>query len=408
MKTPPPLRALFAALAIAASAAAAPRLLISVTNVGHLDRPSETLTLPWSEVLKALPGAQIDHLRLVGPDNRTLPYQVINMNPETIDSRPNPLVYGDLVFQWDFTAAQAQAEFALEATDTVTPPFSPRVFARFVPERFDDFAWENDCIAHRTYGPALAMPDIHHTGKEVDVSSGIDVWCKRVNYLTVDRWYTKGHYHVDTGEGLDMYSVRTSRGCGGTGIWNGTKLATSRNFTKWKVIANGPIRAVFELGYDAWMADGRRVAETKRYTVDAGHNLDQVESTFTVVEGSLAPLTVAIGLEKDSADAGQDPVVAVRHAPSEGSLSVWETEKTRGAIGTAVIAPLDAFSGYADGGADELVLVKVTPGKPIRFLAGAGWSKAGVFTDQKSWESYVSHCFARIAQPVSMTLKVSP
>jgi hypothetical protein len=27
-----------------------------------------------------------------------------------------------------------------------------------VQERLDDFAWENDRIGHRTYGPALAAP----------------------------------------------------------------------------------------------------------------------------------------------------------------------------------------------------------------------------------------------------------
>ena len=28
-------------------------------------------------------------------------------------------------------------------------------YARFVPEREDDFAWENDLVAFRAYGPAM-------------------------------------------------------------------------------------------------------------------------------------------------------------------------------------------------------------------------------------------------------------
>ena len=32
-------------------------------------------------------------------------------------------------------------------------------------------------------------------GKEVLVTSGLDVWCKRVSYPIVDRWYNKGHDH---------------------------------------------------------------------------------------------------------------------------------------------------------------------------------------------------------------------
>ena len=32
-------------------------------------------------------------------------------------------------------------------------------FGRFVPERLDDYAWENDRIAFRIYGPALIEKD---------------------------------------------------------------------------------------------------------------------------------------------------------------------------------------------------------------------------------------------------------
>ena len=47
---------------------------------------------------------------------------------------------------------------------------------RFVRERNDDFAWENDLVAHRVYGPALETAK-----KEPLVSSGIDVWVKRTH-----------------------------------------------------------------------------------------------------------------------------------------------------------------------------------------------------------------------------------
>ena len=164
------------------------------------------------------------------------------------------------------------------------PVFPVKAFARYIPERLDDFAWENDKIAHRTYGPALAAPAEPGSGKEVLVTSGLDVWCKRVSYPIVDRWYNKGHdhYHKDEGEGMDMYQVGQSRGCGGTGVWDGEKLHVGRNYKSWKILANGPVRTVFELTYDAWDANGTQISETKRFTVDAGHNLDLIESTFSV------------------------------------------------------------------------------------------------------------------------------
>jgi hypothetical protein len=56
---------------------------------------------------------------------------------------------------------------------------TPRAFARFVPERKDDFAWENDLVAFRTSGPAL------RPGPE---NSGIDCWFERVPDPIVDKW----------------------------------------------------------------------------------------------------------------------------------------------------------------------------------------------------------------------------
>jgi hypothetical protein len=52
---------------------------------------------------------------------------------------------------------------------TNVPPPTIRTFARYVPERFDDFAWESDRIAHRPYGLALIPA-------EGTINSGPDVW----------------------------------------------------------------------------------------------------------------------------------------------------------------------------------------------------------------------------------------
>jgi hypothetical protein len=278
-------------------------------------------------------------------------------------------------------------------------------FARYVPERLDDFAWENDKLAHRTYGPALAAPRAPGASKEVLVTSGLDVWSKRVAYPVVDRWYNKGHdhYHKDEGEGMDMYQVGTSRGCGGTGIWDGKQLHVARNYTAWKVIANGPIRAVFELSYDTWTAGGLIVSEVKRFTVDAGHNFDLMESTFTAHVGP-KDFTVAIGLNKNSADKGQENKVTVTPLETDASLTQWEAQSTNGSLGTAVVIADGAFAGFAADDKNQLVLAKAVSGKPLRYLVGAGWSKAGEFTTQDSWHAYVAACAARLKSPLKITL----
>ena len=385
-------------LAVAASA-----LTVTVTHQLPSARPAETITVPWAAVARALPGALLQQLAVKDATGRSLPYQVTNIAPQAKDPSGAGVAYGELIFQHDFAAGEKSATFTIEKISTVAPVFPAQVSARYVPERLDDFAWENDKIGHRTYGPALAAPALPGISKEVLVTSGLDVWCKRVSYPIVDRWYNKGHdhYHKDEGEGMDMYQVGASRGCGGTGVWVNQQLYVSRNYKSWKVIANGPIRAIFELTYEAWPAGGLMVSEVKRFTVDAGHNLDQIESTFTVTGAK--EITVGIGLNKTPTDKGQEPQITLTPNPADGSLTQWVVQKTNGSLGTAVIVPA-GFLGLAEDERNHLLLAKVATGQPLRYYAGAGWSKAGEFSTPQAWHDYVAAWAARAAWPVQIVL----
>jgi hypothetical protein len=385
---------------------AADKFSLTVTNDLPIARPAETITVPWKQVNQALPHALIQHLAVKDAAGHALPFQVTNVAPEAKDPQNNGVAYGDLVFQHDFAAGEKSATFTVERIPEVSPVFPAKVFARYVPERLDDFAWENDRIGHRTYGPALGAPDTEHRGKEVLVTSGLDVWCKRVPYLIVDRWYNKGHdhYHKDEGEGMDMYQTGNSRGCGGTGIWDGQKLYAGRNYKTWKVIANGPIRAIFELTYDAWDANGIKVAEVKRFTVDAGHNLDLIESTFSVEGGNANELTIGLGLNKAPADRGQDPKIDYTHEKAAASLAQWSIQKTNGELGCAIVVPAISFAGFAENATDQLILAKATPGQPLRYLVGAGWSKSGQFASKADWDVYVAAEAARLQSPVKVAI----
>ncbi len=395
---------LTAATTLAAPLFAADSLTVTVTHDLDLARPSETIAVPFAKIAEAIPGALLQKLAVKNARGESLPYQVTNVAPQAKDPDNKGIAYGDFIFQHDFAAGEKSATFTIERLDSVAPVFPTKAFARLVPERLDDFAWENDKIAHRTYGPALAAPDPDKTGKEILVTSGLDVWCKRVDYPIVDRWYNKGHdhYHHDEGEGMDMYQVGPSRGCGGTGIWDGQQLHVSGNFTSARVLANGPIRAIFELSYTTWGANGFFVSEVKRFTVDAGHNLDLIESTFTAT-GNRKELTVGIGLHKNPTDRGQDPQIALTRSESDASLAQWVVQKSNGSLGTAVIVDASSFAGYAEDERNLLVLAKTAPGKPLRYRAGAGWSKAGEFTTKDAWDAYIAAQAARLNSPVKVS-----
>jgi len=393
--------ALFALL-LAPLAQAADKLNVSTSHELPIARPNETITVAWTDVNKALPGAMIQRIAVKDSAGRVLPHQVTNIAPLVKDPHKAGAAYGELIFQFSYAAGEKKASFTVEKTDTLAPVFPSQASGRYVQERLDDFAWENDKIAHRTYGTALGAPAAPGSGKEVLASSGIDVWFKRVPYPIVDRWYNKGHdhYHVDQGEGMDMYNVGKSRGCGGTGVWDGATLYTSHNYAGWKVLASGPVRAIFELSYDSWDAGGTKVTEVKRFTVDAGHYLDQIDSTFSFA--GRPQLTVAVGLNKTPTDKGQSPTIT-RTVSESGKWQVqWVEQAKNGAFGTAIVMP--TTSGFAEDPLNHLVLAPATSGKALRYLAGAAWSLSGEITSSEQWQAYVAAAAQRLNHPVNVTI----
>jgi hypothetical protein len=391
------------ALALCASLARAADATIVVTHELDAARPAEIVVVPFAQIAAIAPALRMYHVVVREAKGRVLPLQITNYQHDHRGAQ-----YDDLVFMYDFAAGEKRATFTVEALATATPPDAPCVYARMVPERFDDVAWENDRIAHRMYGFALNTPA---AGGERLRGSGIDVWAKRVSYPIVDRWYAKGHdqFHKDgEGEGLDLYSIGGSRGAGGTGVWDGTKLWTSDNFVDGQVLSNGPRRAAFKLNYAPFDAGAQgRVAETKQFTVDCGRNFDTVESVFDF-PGNEA--VVGIGISEHPAVQGF-PAALLTRDPDGRWMSFWE-ENQDGGLGIAVILAKDATpAGFAHedapggkGNANNLLLVKAKDGVPLRYLAGAGWTKSGQFDGRAAWERYVKEFAARTQKALTVTV----
>jgi hypothetical protein len=136
-------RAILAAwLALTAfGAEAAERMVITVRHELKAARPAETITVPWAEVARRLPGALMLQLAVRDAAGRLLPYQVTNVAPLARDPKGVGIAYGELIFQHDFAADESSARFTVEKSATVAPPFPVQAFARYVPERLVDFAW---------------------------------------------------------------------------------------------------------------------------------------------------------------------------------------------------------------------------------------------------------------------------
>lgn len=245
-----------------------------------------------------------------------------------------------------------------------------RAHCMFVPQRLDDFAWENDRVAFRAYGPALEKQD--------GPQSGIDIWVKRVPRLVQENWYKTGDYHNDNGDGLDGYKVGSSRGCGGTAIVHDGKLVASGNYTAHRVIWDGPASVCFELDYGPWKVGNTTVKETKRIALHAGSQFSLVSSTFTF-DGP--PLTVAIGLKLHEKGTSLEV--------GESSIATWEPldGENNGSLGCAVMLGRgQGKSATIDG--NVCLTTEVKSGETIHYSVGGNWSKVDYATPEL-WQTRV-------------------
>ncbi|MFC1484535.1 DUF4861 family protein, partial [Candidatus Neomarinimicrobiota bacterium] len=220
----------------------------------------------------------------------------------------------------------------------------------------------------------------------------------------IDKWYADGEdsYHEDHGEGLDFYKVGKSRGCGGLGIWQDGKMYTSHTFDSWKIIAEGPIRFIFELSYAPSAVGSNQVSEVKRISLDSGQNLNRIESIFRfkrVVE----KLRYAAGLAIHEKQ-GIGELVTDKET---GYLSFWEPgTEGNGHLGTGIIVdPKKIIDITADAHHHLVVTKTVDLNNKAVYYAGAGWDNSGDFPDAKTWHIYVSEFALRLANPIEVSVK---
>jgi hypothetical protein len=364
--------------------AAAPGAVVTITNTLDLARPSETLVLAGAVIRKAMP---VEDLRTVHVTDDASGKEIVAQPVDLNDDG----VFDEVVFQADI-APKAARSFSLSVGPRqIYTRDQFKAYGRFVRERRDDFAWENDRVAHRMYGKALET-----WAQEPLTSSSVDVWFKRTRRLVINDWYMVDDYHRDNGEGADLYSAGRSRGCGGNGIWDAGKLYTSANFIDSRVLANGPIRVMFELVYPAFDAAGSRVTEIKRVTLDAGQNLSRFESRYAGAPA--APKMQAAGIKKA-------PGSQVAQDRARGVLRTWEPVKADGSnFGCGVVVDPAQLTEFAELDGNVLAVTTMSAGSDVTYYAGSGWDKSGDFKTVEDWDRYLDQAVLRLRSPLAVSV----
>ena len=272
---------------------------------------------------------------------------------------------------------------ALSALCACRQEAEKKVMARFVPERSDDFVFENNLIAGRFYGEAL---------EGNPTSPGLDIWVKLPGKLVADKWY-KGYqkksdeyYHHNHG-GKDCYKVAVSLGGGASApLIDGKFCFPATNYRSWEIVEETPEKVVFTLHYPRWEAvEDVQISLDKTVTVIPDTYFCTVEDVYTF--GGIDTLTIAAGMNIHAAlETVEQQLV------EPGRVAIWEHasdqtyEPEDGMLGVAVVMPDADATALTEDGTHLVVCKAITSGDPVRYSFGSCWSKGDVKTPEAWFE----------------------
>ena len=355
---------------------------VSIQNPSTFDRSQEIVEI------------SLDSLKSRISLTDGLTYIVKNQSGEIV---PSQVTYDNkLIFQSGLTA-NGQGVFTIEGGKN--PEFTPKTYGRYIKERKDDFAWENDKVAFRIYGPALIPID--------GPSNGIDIWYKRTGDMVIDKWYKNdlagvASYHNDNGEGLDDYSVSRSLGAGAMAPWVNDKLWLNQNYANQELLENGPLRTTFKLTYNDIEVADKKFAETRLFSIDAGSQLTKVVQSYSTSD----PISVAAGIVlrdiKDQVITSAEKGYVIYPEPATPKASgVFVSIVLPSGIKNITTNTYEAKNptGRSLTYRHTLALTDYQPGKPLTYYTGYGWTQAG-FPTVDAYKAYIENFVSMQKEPL--------
>lgn len=362
---------------------------IKVTNTLDKVRSFETITLTKSFL-------KIDDLRSLGIRDKKTGKLVVT---QLVDVDGNGSM-DELLFQPVIAAKTSQEFYVITVSESERPKSIDYCYSRFVPERTDDYTWENNKVAFRVYGP-VAQKMIEDKIPGGTLSSGVDAWLKRVEYPIINKWYKKndekpGAYHIDSGEGLDNFHVGSSRGVGGIAVKVKDNYYYGKNYIQCRTITTGPIRTSFYLNYANWDADGNKIIESKIISLDYGSRLSKFETSIEGTKKIVSGLTL------------HDKKGIVTGNKKNGWVSYYEPIADS-EIGTAIVAAKNYFCNFETYETTKTDLsnayatLKVKNNKVV-YYSGFAWKKQGEINNAQDWQSYLNQFSENINHPLKVSL----
>ncbi len=338
-------------------------ITLSVSNASKVLFDQKVIEIPWKLVVQKW--TDIDTSTLIVTDLSTKKQIIFQLDINADKQIQNLLV--QVSFQPNETK-KMQLSYGNRAA------FAPKTFGRYVPERKEDFAWENDKIAFRMYGKELEK-----TPKEMGY--GMDVWVKRTEKMILNERYKRGEYHIDHGDGMDYYHVGYSLGAGSMMPFLNDSIYYSKNYVGYTILNNGPLRTTFQLLYDTWTVGANTIKAVKTITLDAGSQFNKITVNYEGVKDSV--LQVVAGLVERNGS-------GVKYADeTHGIMTYWEpVHGVDGTTGVACLFPAPVKR-ITDFKGQLVAILNTNKTFSVTYFAGAVWDRAGFVTTADQWNDYV-------------------
>lgn len=392
---------------------------VTISNPINLTRSNQTVEIP----MESLEGRLIvDRSQGVvvccGESGVELPSQI------TYDNK--------LIFQTTL-AGEESANFKI--SNGTPQSVEPKVFGAQYANRKDDFAWENDCIAFRIYGPELQA-----SGEK---AYGNDVWVKSTSDLIVDYRYdlelnpatlrkidslkkcdpqaakelaSSVSYHNDHGNGMDQYKVGATLGAATAALMHNDTIIYPYCYNDYEILDNGPLRLTVKLTYNPIVVgQDKGVVESRIISIDAGGQFNKTTLHYSNLSSTTPIISGLIMIEPEGE--------AQYTISQEGGYAAYATPPTKGREqidGTTYIATIfgnattkastyyfsqeesanirGGNSGYA------AVFGDYQPNETFSYYWGAAWSKYN-FSSYDEWVEYVDNYAKLIKNPIKIELK---
>lgn len=350
---------------------------ITISNTSALNRPDAVTAIVWESILSKYPDIDTANFKVLNTAGKEVPFQ---LEYKGLAKPQNLLVQ---------VSAGPKSTVKLSVVPGKAAVAVAKTFGRYVPERKDDFAWENDKIAFRMYGKALEGTK--------ENAFGIDVWGKRTDRMILNERYKRGEYHIDHGDGMDYYHVGLTLGAGDNAPYTKDTIHYPLNYRTWKILDQGPLRFTFQLTYAEWDVAGKAVKATKTISLDAGSQLNRMEVNYQYQGDAALPVVVGVIRRAEPGSIVLDE--------QQGIMGYWEPEHGKDGI-TGVGTILSGTKITMKVNNEQLLAYTDTKsGQPLVYYTGAAWNKANIITNAAAWFQYLNNFKQSLVQPLTVTVQ---